>query len=97
MKWLIAGLVFAALPVAAQELRPWAEGTPELKTLPELPSGLHSEDQLQLLRDPGKALFKAGFTDQDGAGRPMATQAIIPTKPRRPLTTAFARTSGPDP
>ena len=44
----------------------------------------------------GRALFTAKFTRGDGAGRPMATQAIIPTKRRRPPATDFQRLSGPD-
>ena len=44
----------------------------------------------------GKALFKAKFTTEDGAGRPKATQAIVPTKRKFGVNPAFTRTSGPD-
>jgi Di-haem oxidoreductase, putative peroxidase len=44
----------------------------------------------------GKVLFKAKFTTEDGAGRPKATQAIVPTKRRSGVNPAFSRTSGPD-
>ena len=44
----------------------------------------------------GERLFTAKFTRLDGVGRPMATQASIPTKRRRPAQSAFVRTSGPD-
>lgn len=44
----------------------------------------------------GKALFSARFTTTDGVGRPMATQAIIPTKRKRPPRNEFARTAGLD-
>ena len=44
----------------------------------------------------GKALFKAKFTTEDGAGRPKATQAIVPTKRKFGVNPAFSRTSGPD-
>src|ERR1700677_2110636 len=44
----------------------------------------------------GKVLFKAKFTTEDGAGRPKATQAIVPTKRRSGVNPAFTRTSGPD-
>ncbi|MDH3234754.1 MAG: hypothetical protein OEQ29_14635 [Alphaproteobacteria bacterium] len=44
----------------------------------------------------GERLFTAKFTRFDGVGRPMATQASIPTKRRRPAESAFVRTSGPD-
>src|SRR5260370_16285544 len=44
----------------------------------------------------GRKLFKAKFTLQDGAGRPKATPAIIPTKRKHGVNPAFTRTSGPD-
>ena len=44
----------------------------------------------------GKRLFSAKFTVPDGAGRPMATQAIVPTKKRRKTPSAFSRTAGMD-
>ena len=44
----------------------------------------------------GRQLFKAKFTTADGAGRPMATQAIIPTKRKNGVNAPFSRTSGPD-
>jgi hypothetical protein len=48
------------------------------------------------LIERGRQLFKAKFTLQDGAGRPKATQAIIPTKRKHGVNPAFTRTSGPD-
>jgi hypothetical protein len=44
----------------------------------------------------GRELFKAKFTTEDGAGRPKATQAIVPTKRKSGVNPAFSRTSGPD-
>ena len=44
----------------------------------------------------GKILFKAKFTGEDGAGRPKATQAIVPTKRKSGVNPAFSRTGGPD-
>jgi len=44
----------------------------------------------------GRVLFKAKFTTEDGAGRPKATQAIVPTKRKSGVNPAFTRTSGPD-
>ncbi|HTZ66832.1 MAG TPA: di-heme oxidoredictase family protein [Roseiarcus sp.] len=44
----------------------------------------------------GRALFKAKFTTVDGAGRPKATQAIVPTKVRVGANPPFSRLSGPD-
>jgi cytochrome c peroxidase len=48
------------------------------------------------LIERGRALFKAKFTLEDGAGRPKATQAIVPTKRKRGTNAAFSRTNGPD-
>jgi cytochrome c peroxidase len=48
------------------------------------------------LIERGRVLFKAKFTTEDGAGRPKATQAIVPTKRKRGTNPAFSRTSGPD-
>ena len=44
----------------------------------------------------GRTLFKAKFTTEDGAGRPKATQAIVPTKRKSGVNPAFTRTGGPD-
>jgi hypothetical protein len=44
----------------------------------------------------GRELFKGKFTTVDGAGRPKATQAIVPTKTRVGVNPAFSRLSGPD-
>lgn len=44
----------------------------------------------------GEQLFDARFTLLDGAGRPNATQAIIPTKRKRAPRTEFSRTAGLD-
>jgi len=44
----------------------------------------------------GRELFKAKFTTADGAGRPKATQAIVPTKRKFGVNPAFSRLSGPD-
>lgn len=46
--------------------------------------------------EQGEALFRKKFTADDGVGRPMATQAIIPTKRKRPPTRMFHRTAGLD-
>lgn len=50
----------------------------------------------QTIIDHGEMLFLARFTSVDGAGRPAATQAGVPTKRRVDPTRAFFRTSGPD-
>ena len=51
---------------------------------------------LPALIERGRELFKAKFTAVDGAGRPKATQAIIPTKRKNGVNPPFSRTSGPD-
>jgi Di-haem oxidoreductase, putative peroxidase len=48
------------------------------------------------LIERGRELFKAKFTTVDGAGRPKATQAIIPTRRKTGVNPPFSRTSGPD-
>lgn len=51
---------------------------------------------LEELANEGEALFTAKFTELDGAGRPMATQAILPTKRKRPASQIFQRIAGLD-
>ena len=51
---------------------------------------------LPALIERGRELFKAKFTTVDGAGRPKATQAIVPTKVKNGVNPPFSRTSGPD-
>jgi len=80
----------------ADDIKPWAEVTPELGVVGELPTGRLSQRALEQLNETGKALFRAPFTINDGAGRPNATQAIIPTKSRQPREHALFRTAGPD-
>ena len=48
------------------------------------------------LIDSGERLFVGKFTVKDGAGRPEATQAMIPTKRRRPAPHMFQRLAGLD-
>ena len=48
------------------------------------------------LVERGRQLFKAKFTTVDGAGRPKATQAIIPTRRKSGVNSPFSRTGGPD-
>ncbi len=69
--------------------------------IPTLPSELNTQGRLdsaalQRLIEHGELLFDARFTTLDGAGRPMATQAIIPTKRKRAPRTEFSRTAGLD-
>lgn len=55
-----------------------------------------NKQQLRALIKAGEQLFNARFTTLDGVGRPMSTQAIIPTKRRRPARQEFSRTAGLD-
>lgn len=59
-------------------------------------AGYIAGEQLSELIDLGETLFTRKFTTQDGVGRPMATQAIIPTKRKRPPEKSFHRTAGLD-
>lgn len=59
-------------------------------------TGVLEREQLLELISFGEDLFSARFTLTDGVGRPMATQAIIPTKRKRPPRSEFARTAGLD-
>lgn len=75
---------------------PWSERTVFEHVDQSLFKGVLTRDELQKLIDFGEVLFAARFTTADGAGRPMATQAIIPTKRKRPAPNIFQRTAGLD-
>lgn len=90
----IATMFLASASSLAAE--PWSEQSAAIGQTGPMPSGLLDKSALERLIETGEILFTAKFTTLDGAGRPQATQAIIPTKPRHPARTAFARTSGPD-
>lgn len=59
-------------------------------------SGEISATDFRDLVEAGRQLFDTKFTIADGAGRPGATQATIPTHFKRPRELAFQRASGPD-
>lgn len=61
-----------------------------------LPKGVVAPDELESIRAYGEVLFTARFTREEGAGRPKATQAIIPTKRKRVSEFTFSRTAGLD-
>ena len=91
------GVSSAADSVSWPEQRsPWSE-----HALPTLPggdsyTGRLDAESLQRFLEHGEQLFDARFTVLDGAGRPMATQAIIPTKRKRAPRSEFSRTAGLD-
>lgn len=96
---LIGTVLAAAIGLSATARAgdvPWAEHSPAIGAIAERPSGRLTKPELEALTAVGKQLFTAKFTVGDGAGRPAATQAIVPTAARHRAAQAFARTSGPD-
>ncbi|WP_181699575.1 di-heme oxidoredictase family protein [Chthonobacter albigriseus] len=91
---LLAAAMAAIAPAAASE-EPWAETTiGQHLVLEEI--AREGEAAIDALILKGETLFRAKFTTLDGAGRPMATQAIVPTRRKRPIAETFSRTHGPD-
>lgn len=92
---LLAALAFP-LAAGASDVPPWSErvlGTPlDLEAV----AGLPMQERIEALRSRGERLFIGQFLVEEGAGRPMATQAIIPTKRRRPPPQRFQRLAGLD-
>ncbi|HRX35352.1 MAG TPA: di-heme oxidoredictase family protein [Aestuariivirga sp.] len=87
-------LLLSACPAAAEEPA-WSES--HIGTTLTFADALKlSQTNLQTLLDRGEMLFTAKFTTLDGAGRPKATQAIVPTKRKRGENASFQRTGGPD-
>lgn len=89
---LAAGL---ALPATAEEPA-WSEKAIRERLDQSAISGTIGSEALEALALKGRDLFEARFTVLDGAGRPNATQAIVPTATRRPAEHAFQRLAGPD-
>ncbi len=75
---------------------PWAETAIPDHVDRTAYSGTLDLDSISELRRAGETLFTAPFTSLDGVGRPMATQAIIPTKRKRAAQDLFQRTGGMD-
>ncbi len=94
----LAGLLYVSWPAAVvwSADEPWAETTAAIGQTEVMPAGMLGEKELLELIETGEQLFSAKFTRPDGAGRPAATQAIIPTKVRHRTEQAFARLPGPD-
>ena len=93
---ICAALLLAGGPAAAADAVPWAEKAIHGHIDFTQFEGTLTADQLHQLVADGKALFTARFTTADGLGRPMATQAIIPTKRKHPVDVMFRRTAGLD-
>ena len=64
---------------AASLASPWSEKALRPSVDASLYQGVLDKRSLLQLIDAGDHLFNARFTSLDGVGRPMATQAIIPT------------------
>ncbi len=92
----VCAAVLVGGPAAAADLMPWAEKAIHEHVDFNQFEGVLTADQLHQLVDDGKALFTARFTTADGLGRPMATQAIIPTLRKHPVDVMFRRTAGLD-
>ena len=90
-------LVLGALaPAFADEAPLWSERV--LQTPIDLASiaAMPMAERIARLKQRGEELFTGKFIRADGAGRPLATQAIIPTKRRRPAHQDFQRLAGLD-
>lgn len=85
-----------SLLLAKQEKRMWDDGALREHTDITEFEGAIGKRRLDRLIAQGRSLFSAAFTTSDGVGRPMATQAIIPTKRKRAPKNTFARTAGLD-
>jgi|GEM_PF-336768 len=85
-----------ARPEATQAHPAWSEHAMPAILDENRFTGHLDDETLQQLVSHGELLFDARFTHLDGAGRPMATQAIIPTKRKRAPRTEFSRTAGLD-
>lgn len=91
----LAGLIWQAPARADPDLPPWSEkAIQDDIDINELARS--GEDPIPVLQPLGEHLFSAKFTSLDGAGRPDATGAIVPTKVRRQSHLAFQRLAGPD-
>ncbi len=99
---LMIFLLAVASPALSAEVggsdpgKPWAEKAVRTHIDRQAFAGILTAAKLEELRKQGENLFTALFTVQDGVGRPMATQAIIPTKRRRAVSGGFQRLSGMD-
>ncbi|MBO0903496.1 di-heme oxidoredictase family protein [Jiella sonneratiae] len=92
---VLANLAAGALAAPAGAGEPaWSEKAIKRQIPPV--TGRIAGASLEALAHEGRDLFEARFTDLDGAGRPNATQAIVPTATRRPAELDFQRLAGPD-
>lgn len=92
--WLVVLFLSASSCLVVADNEPWLDQ--HVQPNFQLPKGEATPEQLEQIRDYGEQLFKARFTREEGAGRPKATQAIIPTKRKRVSEFTFSRTAGLD-
>lgn len=93
---ILALLASVSLSTYVNANDPWSEkAIAKSVDLNEYRGTLDKAKLLSLI-EAGNQLFSARFTTEDGVGRPMATQAIIPTKRKRPPRSEFSRTAGLD-
>lgn len=99
MKGPLAAAAFflgALAPALAGDVPPWSERVLHAPIdLAEI-AAAPMEERIALLKQRGEQLFIGKFIRAEGAGRPLATQAIIPTKRRRPAHQDFQRLAGLD-
>jgi len=88
--------VLAALSLAPASAAPWDEKAIDAPVDRAAFEGTIDGARLSALVSAGERLFAARFTAADGVGRPFATQAILPTKRKRPPPNGFFRTPGMD-
>lgn len=95
---LSAASLWMALPQLAhgETSVPWSERAVFEHVDQTRFAGVLSKSELDALIAFGESLFGARFTTLDGVGRPMATQAIIPTKRKRAAPATFQRMAGLD-
>ncbi|MCB9993623.1 MAG: hypothetical protein H6873_08185 [Hyphomicrobiaceae bacterium] len=92
---VIGGTALAS-PVTFIERAPYDETGINVAVDQSALRGVLSPDDLSDLVEAGRRLFGTHFTTLDGAGRPLATQATIPTHFKHPREIVFQRASGPD-
>lgn len=91
---VISTLLSASVAVAGN---PWDERTTALGEAGKSVEGRLDKTALDKLRNIGETLFVSRFTNLDGLGRPLATQAIVPTLRKHPSPSGeFSRTAGMD-
>ena len=92
----IATLLMLQTQVIVADEYPWSPSVIKEHVNQQTLYGELSRKQLDALVAEGAHLFSARFRSGDGVGRPMSTQAIIPTKRKRPARHQFSRTAGLD-